>query len=161
MQQKEFSNAIHGVKVGLILFLKEENKEDFYEKLTIYFSLILTLLLITGCIRRDDLENIKITTTIEPITYLTYELYGDYAEIESIYGNDSEKLEINNEKILENIKQSRIFIYNGLNELETNLTKTLVQEGYHKKLHLLMQVKILEILEKLMMLIFGLIQQMF
>ena len=51
---------------GLILFLKEENKEDFYEKLTIYFSLILTLLLITGCIRRDDLENIKITTTIEP-----------------------------------------------------------------------------------------------
>lgn len=104
------------------------------KKLTIYFSLILTLLLITGCIRRDDLENIKITTTIEPITYLTYELYGDYAEIESIYGNDSEKLEINNEKILENIKQSRIFIYNGLNELETNLTKTLVQEGYHKKI---------------------------
>ena len=52
------------------------------KKLLIIF---LSILCLTGCFKRDDMENINIYTTIYPITYITERLYGEYSNIESIY----------------------------------------------------------------------------
>ena len=49
--------------------------------------LVLCILCLTGCFKRDTMEGINIRTTIYPITYLTERLYGEYSNISSIYPN--------------------------------------------------------------------------
>ena len=49
--------------------------------------LLLSILCLTGCFKRDTMEGINIYTTIYPITYITERLYGEYSNIESIYPN--------------------------------------------------------------------------
>ena len=48
--------------------------------------LILTsiLLCLTGCFKRDDMEDITIYTSVYPIEYITTELYGENSKINSI-----------------------------------------------------------------------------
>ena len=49
--------------------------------------LIMIVLSTTSCIKRDDMENINIYTTIYPINYIIERLYGEYSTINSIYPN--------------------------------------------------------------------------
>ncbi len=49
--------------------------------------LLLSILCLTGCFKRDTMEGINIYTTIYPITFITERLYGEYSNIESIYPN--------------------------------------------------------------------------
>ena len=46
---------------------------------------LLSCILLTGCIKRDDMEGINIITTIYPIEYVTKRLYGENSNISSIY----------------------------------------------------------------------------
>jgi zinc transport system substrate-binding protein len=76
---------------------------------------ILMPLFITGCFKKDTLEDVTIYTTNYPIEYITEKLYGNNAKISSIYPND---VNINNYKLtdkqLTDYSKGRIFIYNGL-----------------------------------------------
>jgi len=54
------------------------------KKLLLTFICIFCL---SGCFKRDSMENINIYTTIYPIEYITNRLYGDYSTITSIYPN--------------------------------------------------------------------------
>ena len=93
---------------------------------------ILVLGLTSACFKRDDMEDIKIYTTVYPISYIIDTLYGNYSEINSIYPNG---IDVNNyeltEKQLNEYSNSDLFIYNGLsNEKEIarkliNLNKNL------------------------------------
>lgn len=49
--------------------------------------LFVSILCLSGCFKRDNMENINIHTTIYPIDYITNRLYGEYATISSIYPN--------------------------------------------------------------------------
>lgn len=73
------------------------------------------MLCLTGCIKKDNYENISIYTTVYPVTYITKYLYDDYAEINSIYPNgvDADTYEISNKK-LNDFSKGDLFIYNGL-----------------------------------------------
>jgi zinc transport system substrate-binding protein len=77
--------------------------------------LVIVMLCLTGCIKKDNYENISIYTTIYPVTYITKYLYDDYAEINSIYPNgvDADTYEISNKK-LNDFSKGDLFIYNGL-----------------------------------------------
>lgn len=83
------------------------------------YLIVLGILLftITGCFKKDDLENVTIYTTNYSIEYITNSLYGDNGEIISIYPND---ININNYKLtdkqLSDYSKGRIFIYNGLSD---------------------------------------------
>ena len=55
------------------------------KKLLLCTTFLLGVSLFTGCFKRDNLEDIKITTTSYPIQYITEQLYGDYSTIESIH----------------------------------------------------------------------------
>src|SRR5574344_1729620 len=83
-----------------------------YSKLLIIALLAFCL---SGCFKKDYYEGIKIYTTVYPVTYITNTLYGDYAEIESIYPNgvNIEKYTITNKK-LNTFSEGNLFIYNGL-----------------------------------------------
>ena len=79
------------------------------------FLLGLVLMLSTSCIKRDNMENINIYTTIYPIDYIIERLYGNYSTISSIYPNgvDIDNYEFT-DKQLKDFADSQVFIYNGL-----------------------------------------------
>ena len=51
----------------------------------IFLLLSISCIFLSGCIKRDSMEDIKIYTTIYPIEFITSRLYSDYSDIESIY----------------------------------------------------------------------------
>ena len=92
--------------------------------LTIPLLIVTTCL--TGCLRNDRMENIKIATTIYPIEYVTNRLYGGNATIESIYPRNSviETYNITN-KQLKDYSEYDLFIYNGKSKEREYATKML------------------------------------
>lgn len=78
------------------------------------FLLIISTILLTGCIKRDDMEGIDIITTIYPIEYVTKRLYQDNANITSIYphGVNIEEYKLTN-KQLKDFSNNDLLIYNG------------------------------------------------
>lgn len=96
-----------------------------------YILLVLIVAAAIGCsfMENNDLENAKIYTTIYPITYMTKELYSEYAEINSIYPFDSNPLTYTlSEKEINNYSKGNLFIYNGLSD-EKNITKELLNHN--------------------------------
>src|SRR5574344_146312 len=83
---------------------------------------ILGLSLTTGCFKRDDMENIKIYTTVYPITYIINALYGNYSTITSIYPNN---VDINNyeltDKQINDYSKGNLFIYNVISNENKNI----------------------------------------
>lgn len=87
--------------------------------------LVLCILCLTGCFKRDTMEGINIRTTIYPITYVTERLYGEYSNISSIYPNgvniQLEKCEecdnllyTLTDKQLTDYSKTNLFIFNSL-----------------------------------------------
>src|SRR5574344_1643643 len=89
-------------------------KEKNMKKKLFSLLLIISILLTTGCIKRDEMDNINILTTIYPIEYVTKRLYGSNSKITSIYPNGAN---INNytftKKQLKDFSSKDLFIYNG------------------------------------------------
>ena len=78
--------------------------------------LCLSLVLLTGCIKRDNLENINIYTTAYPIQYIVENLYGTHSTIKSIYPNgvDIRTYKLN-EKQIKDYSNCNMYIFSGLN----------------------------------------------
>lgn len=80
--------------------------------------LIITLLLslcLTGCFKKDNLENIKIYATIYPIEYITNKLYGDHSTIYNIYPNGVNPSNYEfTDKLIKDYSKSDMYIFNGL-----------------------------------------------
>ena len=94
------------------------------------FLIILSAFLLTGCsLKKDNLENATIYTTIYPVKYLTEFMYKDYGTIESIYpsGADVFNYELTDKQIKKYAK-SDLFIYNGLSN-EKTITKNLINKN--------------------------------
>lgn len=94
------------------------------------FLLILGLVLVTGCsLRKDNLENATIYTTIYPIKYLTEFMYKDYGVIESIYPAGADVLNYDlTDKQIKKYAKADLFIYNGLSN-EKTITKNLINKN--------------------------------
>ena len=93
----------------MILYLRNKKK-----KKTIYTLLLLILLIpITGCFKRDSLEDIEIMTTVYPIEFVTSYLYGEHSVINSIYpdGTDTNTY-ILSEKQVNDYSSKDLLIYN-------------------------------------------------
>ena len=83
------------------------------KKLIYTFLLLILLIPITGCFKRDSLENIEIMTTVYPIEYVTNYLYGEHAIVNSIYpdGTDTNNYTLS-EKQIDDYSSKNLFIYN-------------------------------------------------
>jgi len=105
------------------------------KKLISITLLLISSLLVTGCIKTDKMDNIDIVTTVYPVTYLAEQIYGDNSTIVSIYPNgiDVENYEITDKQIKEYAK-SDLFIYNGLDSKEKKIATKLINENKDIKL---------------------------
>lgn len=84
------------------------------KKIITVMALIITATCLTGCFKKDRMEDINIATTIYPIEYVTKRLYEKNSSIKSIYPRDS----ISNsykitQKQLKDYSEYDLFIYNG------------------------------------------------
>lgn len=80
------------------------------------FGIILMILILnitTGCLKRDDLEDVEIVTTVYPMEFVTNYLYGEHSIVNSIYPDDTDtyKYELNDKQI-KDFSKKKLFIYN-------------------------------------------------
>ena len=97
---------------------------------------------ITGCIKRDTMEDIKIYTTIYPIEFITNRLYSEYSTIESIYPkgvniqlencNDC-KLYTLTDKQISDYSKGDLFIFNSL-LYESNYVRPMLEQNKNLKI---------------------------
>ena len=84
------------------------------KSLIIVFIILTTL---TGCIKRDSMEDITINTTVYPIYYVTSILYGDNSTVKSIYPSGIKTDEyILTDKQIKDYSNNELFIFNGLSD---------------------------------------------
>ncbi|MDD5979623.1 MAG: metal ABC transporter substrate-binding protein [bacterium] len=87
---------------------------------------LLSCILLTGCIKRDDMEGINIITTIYPIEYVAKRLYGENSNISSIYPRSTNIYEYEiTDKQLKDFSSYDLFIYNGESNERTYATSML------------------------------------
>ncbi len=95
---------------------------------------ILTVTLLTGCFKRDTMDDISIYTTSYPIYYLMESIYGYNSEVDSIYPNG---VDINNYKLtskkIEEYSKTDLFVYNGLGN-EKNIAASFTNKNKDIKL---------------------------
>lgn len=101
------------------------------------------VILLTGCFKKDDMENITIYTTIYPVEYITNRLYGNYSTIKSIYPNGvniqlskeeiDESLYTLTDKLLKDYSTCDLFIFNSL-LYEGNYVKDLFNNNKNIKI---------------------------
>jgi len=93
------------------------------KKIIFIFAMILIL---TGCFKRDQMEDIEIITTNYPIEYVTNRLYKENATIKSIYPRSAK---INSyhftKKQMKDFSSQDLFIYNGNSKEREFATKLL------------------------------------
>ncbi len=90
------------------------------KKFKLLLLTLATMTLLTGCFKRDNMDNISIYTTTYPIEYLVNYIYGYNSNINSIYPNgvNTHEYKLTNKKIKE-YAQTDMFIYNGLTSEKT------------------------------------------
>ncbi len=93
------------------------------------------ILIITGCVKNQSMEDITIYTTNYPIEYITKRLYGDHSNIKSIYPNG---VNINEYKLSDTLIQqyddNDLYIFNSLSN-EKEYVKAML--NYNKDLKII------------------------
>lgn len=95
---------------------------------------LVTSLLLTGCFKRDNLDDITIYTTTYPIEYLTNYIYGYNSKIESIYpkGTNPREYTLTDKKIKE-YASADMLVYNGETK-EKNIAASFMNKNKHLKI---------------------------
>ena len=79
--------------------------------------LFITLILLTGCFKRDNMDDISIVVTKYPIEYLVKNIYGFNSTVSSVYpvGSDVDTYTLSKKQIRK-YSTNDIFVYNGLTD---------------------------------------------
>lgn len=91
------------------------------KKILLCLFMITTLFMTSGC-KKDSMEDISIYTTTYPIEYITYVLYGENSNINSIYPNEIIEL---SDKLIKDYSSANLFVYNGLSTEKNYAVKML------------------------------------
>ncbi len=96
---------------------------NYLKKLSLVIILS-SVLFLTGCLKRDTMEDITIYTTVYPIEYITTRLYGEHSTIKSIYPSGINILEYElSEKQISDYSEGDLFIFNGLSDEKNYVTE--------------------------------------
>lgn len=100
-----------------------------------FLLVIMGIFLLTGCFKRDDMEDIKIYTTLYPTFYLIESLYGNNADIYSVYpsGIDVDNYEFTSKQLNE-FSRSGLFIFNSKRTMERDLAIDLINKNKNLKI---------------------------
>lgn len=101
----------------------------------LFVSVMFLSLFLTGCIKRDSMEDITIYTSVYPVEYITYRLYGNNSTIYSIYPDGVfPNIYSLNDKQIKDYSKTDLFIFNGLSKEKDYLLPML---NYNKDLKII------------------------
>ncbi len=114
------------------------------KKLLLFLAIFIATISVTGCLKRDDLEDITIYTTVYPVTYITEQLYGEHSKIYSIYpaGVTPQDYKLTDKQI-KDYSKAKLFIFNGLSE-EKKYVEQLFR--YNRKLKIIDTTSSMEVI---------------
>ena len=94
---------------------------------------ILSTTFLTGCFKRDNMDNITIYTTTYPLHYLVEQIYGYNSEVKSVYpaGVEVDSYELTT-KQKKDYAEGDMFVYNTLNG-EKNIAASLLEYNQNMK----------------------------
>lgn len=96
------------------------------KKIIKFLGVITSILLLSGCLNKDSMEDIDIYTSLYPIEYVTNSLYGEYANVSSMYPGDVNPYEYKlTNKQINNFSKADLIIYNGLDVEKDYIVKML------------------------------------
>jgi len=99
------------------------------KKIIMTMSLLVMIIMLTGCFSDDKLTNDNVYTTIYPINFLTNYLYGEHKTVSSIYpaGADVSSYKLT-DKQKETYQKGALFVYDGLSH-EKELAREFLNEN--------------------------------
>ena len=105
------------------------------KKVLIICSLIIISFSLSGCIlKRDNLENVDIYTTVYPIEFLVDTLYGYNSKVSSIYPAEIDLSTYSlTKKQIKEYSEGELFIYNGLTN-EKKIARDLLNSNTNLKI---------------------------
>ncbi len=81
------------------------------------FLVVAICLSLSGCFKKDNLEDITIYTTVYPTEYIVNQLYGNHSTIKSIYPNNISIKDYSlTDKQLKDYSKADMFIFDGLSK---------------------------------------------
>ena len=87
------------------------------KKITSLLIICIIILTTSGCLKRDNMENITIYGTNYPTCYIINRIYGKFSKVNSIYPNGSNIYEYSlTDKQIKDISKSDLFVFNGLSK---------------------------------------------
>lgn len=100
------------------------------KKIVNLFILFVLVFSLSGCLKRDNMEDISIYTTNYPSEYITQRLYGNYSDIKSIYpdGVNIKDYKLTNKQI-EDYSKADLFIFNGISDEKDYVEKMRKDNG--------------------------------
>ena len=103
------------------------------KKIFALFSIFICFCM-TGCIKRDSMDDITIYTSVYPIEYFTNRLYGEHSKITSIYPDGViTSVYTLNDKQIKDYSKSDLFIFNGLSD-EKNYLSSMLKSNKNLKI---------------------------
>lgn len=95
--------------------------------------LLLVGLLLTGCLKKDSMDDADIIVTTYPIKYLVENIYGFNSKVSSIYPTDVDTDTYSlSKKQIKKYSSNDVFVYNGLTDEKTYAASLLNNNEYIK-----------------------------
>lgn len=84
------------------------------KKTKILLLLIISTIILSGCIKRDSFENIEVYTTVYPIEYIVDRLYGENSNVKTIYPDGVVPSRYSlTDKQIRDYSSADLFVFNG------------------------------------------------
>lgn len=104
----------------------------------------ITLILFSGCFKKDNLDSITIYTTSYPIEFITTYIYGEHSKIYSIYPNGTDIYNYSlTSKQIKDYSKADMYVFNGLNSKEQEYLISMV--NYNKNLKMIDTTESMEV----------------
>ena len=94
------------------------------KKIFKFAFLFMIVFCLSGCLKRDNMEDISIYTTNYPTYYIVNRLYGNFSSVKSIYPNGSNINDYSlTSKQIKDYSKADLFVFNGLSKEKKYVTK--------------------------------------
>lgn len=104
------------------------------KKIKLLTIMVVSVTLLSGCFKRDNLDDISIYTTTYPIEYLTNFIYGYNSNIKSIYPKGTNVREYTlTDKLIKEYASADMLIYNGETK-EKNIAASFMNKNKRLKI---------------------------
>ena len=96
--------------------------------------ILLFIFILSGCMKKNSMDDSSIEVSVYPIEYITERLYGKHAAVKSIYPDSMDKDYEINDKLLNDYSKTDLFIFNGSENIENEYVTKMKKNNKNLKI---------------------------